>query len=258
MPWRGHEILARRFRRGITAVASISTLARSSISAVTSHRGHGRVVAADDFAEGRADLACRRPGIRACRSRTRSCARCARACRRPRAAPSTMFCSAWRAWPAKSSLWNTALRVPADHAGDEHHPAAARRRRWHSPSGAASLRAGLRMMVSHLSTGHACVPSFEQFARDDELLHFGRAFVDAQRADLAVQPLDRLLADHAQAAAHLHRRVDHLLRAFGGGQLGHRGFAGHVAGPGRAARRRGRSAARRCRWWSPSAPAWPA
>jgi hypothetical protein len=27
----------------------------------------------------------------------------------------------------------------------------------------------------------------QQFARDDQLLHFGRAFVDAQRADLAVQ-----------------------------------------------------------------------
>ena len=33
----------------------------------------------------------------------------------------------------------------------------------------------------------------QQFARDDQLLHFGRTFVDAQRADLAVQPLDRLL-----------------------------------------------------------------
>ena len=33
--------------------------------------------------------------------------------------------------------------------------------------------------------------SGEHLARDDELLHFGRALVDAQRADLAVQPLDR-------------------------------------------------------------------
>ena len=33
---------------------------------------------------------------------------------------------------------------------------------------------------------------------DDQLLHFGRAFVDAQRADLAVQPLDRRSPTHAQ------------------------------------------------------------
>ena len=31
----------------------------------------------------------------------------------------------------------------------------------------------------------------QQLAADDQLLHLGRAFVDAQRADLAVQPLDR-------------------------------------------------------------------
>jgi hypothetical protein len=31
----------------------------------------------------------------------------------------------------------------------------------------------------------------EHLAGDDQLLHFGGAFVDAQRADLAIEPLDR-------------------------------------------------------------------
>jgi hypothetical protein len=78
----------------------------------------------------------------------------------------------------------------------------------------------------------------EQVAADDELLHLARAFVDAQRPDLAVEPLDRLAALHAAAAPHLHRRVDHLLRAFGGGELGHRRLArdagAGVAQPGGA------------------------
>src|SRR3989442_4805342 len=37
----------------------------------------------------------------------------------------------------------------------------------------------------------ACRSGLEQLARDDEFLHLGRALVDAQRADLAVQRLHR-------------------------------------------------------------------
>jgi hypothetical protein len=69
----------------------------------------------------------------------------------------------------------------------------------------------------------------QQLARDDQLLHLGGAFVDAQRADLAVQALHRLFADHAQAAPQLHGGVDDLLRAFGGHHLGHRRLARDVA-----------------------------
>ena len=39
----------------------------------------------------------------------------------------------------------------------------------------------------------------QQIATDDQLLHLGRAFVDAQRADLAVQPLDDDACAHARA-----------------------------------------------------------
>jgi hypothetical protein len=62
---------------------------------------------------------------------------------------------------------------------------------------------------------------------DDELLHLGRAFVDAQRADVAVQRFDLAADHHAQAAVHLQRHVDHALGVLGGGHLGHGG--GHAA-----------------------------
>ena len=75
--------------------------------------------------------------------------------------------------------------------------------------------------------------------RDDDLLHVGRALVDAQRPDLAIEALDDVAAAHAVAAVQLHGLVDHLLRAVGGEQLGHRRLAGdaggaHVLGPGGA------------------------
>ena len=43
-------------------------------------------------------------------------------------------------------------------------------------------------------------PRIEQLARDDQLLHFGRALVDAQRAHLAVEPLHGGAAHHALGA----------------------------------------------------------
>ena len=78
---------------------------------------------------------------------------------------------------------------------------------------------------------------------DDELLHFGRAFVDAQRADVAVQRLDLAAHLHAAPAVQLQRHVDHALGVFGGSHFCHRGFCGDpgaavflalVAQPGRA------------------------
>ena len=42
-----------------------------------------------------------------------------------------------------------------------------------------------------------------------DFLDFGRALVDAQRAHLAVELLDRMAAHHAEPAADLHRVVDH-------------------------------------------------
>src|SRR4051794_26877600 len=72
---------------------------------------------------------------------------------------------------------------------------------------------------------------------DDELLHLARALIDAQWSDLTVQALYDLTAAHTEAAEDLHRTIDHLLRAFGGRELRHRGFARgaralHVSKPG--------------------------
>ena len=85
--------------------------------------------------------------------------------------------------------------------------------------------------------------AFQEFAADDQLLHLGGAFVDAQRADFTVQALDRVIADDAEAAEELNRGVDDLLRAFGGGQLGHgslgRDIVALVAFPRRAVGQQG-------------------
>ena len=64
---------------------------------------------------------------------------------------------------------------------------------------ATSLHGGFR---------NGSVGFLEHLAPDDQLLHLGRAFVDAQRADLAIQALDDLAARARQAAMQLHRRVD--------------------------------------------------
>src|SRR4029079_12715477 len=90
--------------------------------------------------------------------------------------------------------------------------ARARRRRWRSPSAAASLR---EAALARARSWRPLLVALQQIATDDELLHLARAFVDAQRPDFAVEPLDRLAALHAAAAPQLHRGVDDLLRAFG-------------------------------------------
>src|SRR5689334_21350753 len=61
---------------------------------------------------------------------------------------------------------------------------------------------------------------------DDDALDLRRTFVDAQRADLAVETLDGEAAQHAGAAVDLHRAIDDPLRRLGGEHLGHRGLGG--------------------------------
>src|ERR1700731_4104830 len=66
-------------------------------------------------------------------------------------------------------------------------------------------------------------------ARDDQLLYFGGAFINAQGTDFAVQALYCFLALDAQTSENLHGCVNYLLRGFGGGHLGHGGFDGDAA-----------------------------
>src|SRR5438093_13735868 len=51
----------------------------------------------------------------------------------------------------------------------------------------------------------------QQLTSNDELLHLSSPLINAQRTNLAIQPLHRLLADDTEPAPQLHRRVDHLL-----------------------------------------------
>src|SRR3712207_7463797 len=48
---------------------------------------------------------------------------------------------------------------------------------------------------------------------DDDLLHFGGALVDPQRADLPVELLDLHAFGDAEPAVQLHSTVDHALRS---------------------------------------------
>ena len=153
------------------------------------HRGHRRIMAADGFDVGATDLAAGWRGIRACRH-VPGHAHDVLGAAPPARSTATMLASAWRVCAAKSSVSQT----PSDSSrpGRRRRPAGRwRRRRWHSPWAAASLRAGaLRSFIAAGQSFSGRV--LQQLAGDDELLHLGRAFVDAQRADLAVQPLDRL------------------------------------------------------------------
>ena len=62
---------------------------------------------------------------------------------------------------------------------------------------------------------------FQQIAGDDHLLHLAGALIDAQRADFPIQFFDLGPLGDAEAAVHLYRHVDHLLRLVGGVELGH-------------------------------------
>src|SRR5207237_2583603 len=72
--------------------------------------------------------------------------------------------------------------------------AAARTRTFHTPG------AGRDWTPARL--GH-----LQDVAADNEFLDFGRAFIDAQRADLTVELLNHLARAHAAAAEHLHGAV---------------------------------------------------
>src|SRR3954467_14936722 len=66
----------------------------------------------------------------------------------------------------------------------------------------------------------------ERRARDDQLLDLRRALVDAQRAHLAIEPLDDASDRDPEPAEQLAGVVDHPLRGLGRVQLGHRRLAG--------------------------------
>ena len=66
--------------------------------------------------------------------------------------------------------------------------------RWRSRSASPSLPAGAGDGGEGPSSSHPASPGLQEFARDDQLLHFGRALVDAQRPDLAIEALDDLAA----------------------------------------------------------------
>jgi hypothetical protein len=80
----------------------------------------------------------------------------------------------------------------------------------------------------------------ERLPRDDELLHLGGAFVDAQGADLAVELLDGMPADHAEAAPDLHGRMSMTCCAVSVAVILAMAASRVTFAPGRAARRRGR------------------
>ena len=133
--------------------------------------------------------------------------------------------------------------VPADLSRDGRSCAPARRRRWRILRACPAL--GLqhavhdRLLEGQVEGAFIASPDLQEFARDDEFLHLGRAFVDAQRPDLAIEALDDLAALDAAAAEHLHGAIDDALRRLGRCHFGHRGLGGrgqllHVAPPGGA------------------------
>jgi hypothetical protein len=76
-------------------------------------------------------------------------------------------------------------------------------------------------------------------AGDHDFLNVGRALINPQRPDLAVEALDDVALAHPVAAMQLHGLVDHILRVVSGIELGHRRLAADprralILEPGRA------------------------
>src|SRR5262249_61233787 len=69
-------------------------------------------------------------------------------------------------------------------------------------------------------------PVLQELARDHDLLHLGRAFIDTQCTDLPIELLDLDALGDAGAAVQLHGTVDHALRRLGRIHLRHRRLAG--------------------------------
>src|SRR5580693_817519 len=67
-------------------------------------------------------------------------------------------------------------------------------------------------------------PRLNQLARDDQFLHLGCAFVDAQSANLAIEALDNLAASDPAAAEHLQSPIDDALSSLRCGHLRHGGL----------------------------------
>src|SRR5690349_589098 len=72
----------------------------------------------------------------------------------------------------------------------------------------------------------------QELAGNDEFLDLGGAFVDAQRADVAIELLDDVAAHETRAAVNLHRAVDNAPGSFGGKQLRLARFARHTPAAG--------------------------
>ena len=65
------------------------------------------------------------------------------------------------------------------------------------------MRSGLRGRASSSTALLAFLKSFDDAARDDQLLNLGGAFVDPQRADFAIKALDNRPAHDTQCAEDL-------------------------------------------------------
>src|SRR3546814_20819038 len=68
-------------------------------------------------------------------------------------------------------------------------------------------------------------------ARDHHLLHFGRALIDAQRTNFAIEALHRLALDHTQPAEHLDGLADDAMRGPRGIEIGDGRFETFLASP---------------------------
>src|SRR5438067_4487229 len=72
--------------------------------------------------------------------------------------------------------------------------------------------------------GFSYLVSLDDLSRDDHALHLVRAFADAKKRRIPVEPLDHELGRVAIAAMDAHRLVRVLERGFGGEVLGHAGL----------------------------------
>src|SRR5713101_2848546 len=70
----------------------------------------------------------------------------------------------------------------------------------------------------------AFLKSFDNAARDDQLLNLSRTFVDPEGADFAIKALDNRPAHDTQCSKDLDGGVNDALRALGSGHLGHGGL----------------------------------
>src|SRR3954465_8654315 len=70
----------------------------------------------------------------------------------------------------------------------------------------------------------------QQLVGEDQLLDLAGALIDAERADLAIEALDRMPRDDAHAAEELHGIVNNAFRGFRSEQLRHGSFPWNAIG----------------------------